>query len=236
MDTQQIQATLTGKSIHQALLHLTRLFPGQVSFSSSLSLEDQVLTDIIFRNEIPVTVFTLDTGRLFNEVYELIQVTEAKYGQRIQSYFPESSDVETLVSDYGINCFYQSTELRKRCCHVRKVIPLQRALEGVKIWVTGLRAAQSENRHSLQSMEWDHTHQLIKYNPLVDWTIDEISDYIEKNAVPVNPMYKKGFASIGCAPCTRAIFPGEDVRAGRWWWEASKKECGLHEQAINFQI
>ena len=119
---------------------------------------------------------------------------------------------------------------------MRKVIPLQRALEGVKIWVTGLRAAQSENRHSLQSMEWDHTHQLIKYNPLVDWTIDEISDYIEKNAVPVNPMYKKGFASIGCAPCTRAIFPGEDVRAGRWWWEASKKECGLHEQAINFQI
>jgi len=236
MDTQQIQATLTGKSIKEALLHLTRLFPGQVSFSSSLSLEDQVLTDIIFRNEIPVTVFTLDTGRLFNEVYELIQVTEAKYGQRIQSYFPESSDVETLVSEHGINCFYQSTDLRKKCCHVRKVIPLQRALEGVKVWVTGLRAAQSENRHSLQSMEWDKTYQLVKYNPLADWTIDDVTDYIEKNGVPVNPMYKKGFASIGCAPCTRAIFPGEDVRAGRWWWEASKKECGLHEQAINFQI
>jgi phosphoadenosine phosphosulfate reductase len=199
-------------------------------------LEDQVLTDIIFKNEIPVKVFTLDTGRLFNEVYELIQITEAQYGKRIQTYFPQTGEVEHLVSQYGVNCFYQSTELRKKCCHVRKVEPLQRALKNAKVWVTGLRAAQSENRHTLQSLEWDKTYQLLKYNPLTNWSLDEVSAYIDAHAVPINPLYKKGFASIGCAPCTRAIFPGEDVRAGRWWWEASKKECGLHEQAINFQI
>lgn len=236
MDLQQIQTTLTGKTIQQSLLSLSTLFPAQVSFSSSLSLEDQVLTDIIFKNALPINIFTIDTGRLFNEVYELIQVTEARYQQRIQVFFPNTTDVESLITEHGINCFYQSTGLRKKCCYIRKVVPLQRALKDVKVWVTGLRSGQSENRNALKLIEWDNTYQLLKYNPIAAWSEEEILRYIAEFNVPVNHMYKKGFASIGCAPCTRAIYPGEDIRAGRWWWEDSKKECGLHEQPTNYQI
>ncbi|MCW5907664.1 MAG: phosphoadenylyl-sulfate reductase [Chitinophagales bacterium] len=223
-------------SIQQALELLCRRYPGQVAFSTSLGEEDQVLTDIIFRNNLPVKVFTLDTGRLFNETYDLIQITEAKYGKRIEVVFPEAKEVEQLVSQHGINCFYESVELRKKCCAIRKVHPLKRALEGMKIWITGLRAAQSENRHELSLLAWDNGYQLLKYNPLLNWSLQDVEKYLEQNNVPFNPLHRKGFVSIGCAPCTRAIAEGEDIRAGRWWWEDSKKECGLHEQPVNYQI
>ncbi len=236
MNFEEVQAALTGKSIEESLSFLTALFPQGVSFSTSFSHEDQVLTDILFKNVPAVNVFTIDTGRLFNEIYDLIQVTEARYEQRIRVYFPETIEVESLINEHGVNCFYQSIELRKKCCHIRKVFPLQKALKDVKVWVTGLRSGQSENRHSLKVLEWDSNYRLIKYNPLADWKMEDVVKYLEEFNVPVNPMYSKGFASIGCAPCTRAIYPGEDLRAGRWWWESSKKECGIHEQAINFQI
>jgi phosphoadenosine phosphosulfate reductase len=236
MNFDEVQTALTGKSIRESLSVLTAVFPGQVSFSSSLSHEDQVLTDLIFRNTLPVHIFTIDTGRLFNEVYELLQITEARYQQRLQIFFPDTVEVEGLVKQHGINCFYQNTDLRKSCCYIRKVLPLKRALKDVKVWVTGLRSGQSENRNMLKLLEWDPVHQLIKYNPLANWSMEQVLKYTDDFNVPVNPLYQKGFASIGCAPCTRAILPGEDARAGRWWWEESKKECGLHEPTINFQI
>lgn len=236
MDIAQIEYHLQGKNIEEALLYFTRVYPGQVAFSSSLGQEDQVLTDIIFRNNLPVRVFTIDTGRLFNETYELIQTTELQYGKRIEVVFPPAQPVEELVKGHGINCFYDSVELRKQCCHVRKVLPLKKALQDVKVWVTGLRAAQSENRLKLSPVSWDDNYKVIKFNPLTAWTFEQVNEYLDKNNVPFNPLHRKGFVSIGCAPCTRAITEGEDIRAGRWWWETSKKECGLHEQPINFQI
>lgn len=223
-------------NIQQVLELLCTRYPNQVAFSTSLGQEDQVLTDIIFRCNLPVRVFTLDTGRLFKETYELIQVTEAKYGKRVEVLFPDAKEVERLVSKHGINCFYESVELRKECCAVRKVQPLKRALQGMKVWITGLRTAQSENRHELSLLNWDNTYQLFKYNPLLNWSLEEVEKYLEQNNVPFNPLHRKGFVSIGCAPCTRAIAEGEDIRAGRWWWEDSKKECGLHEQPVNYQI
>jgi phosphoadenosine phosphosulfate reductase len=236
MNTQRIEKHIQNLKPEEALAYLLSLFPAQVAFSTSLGQEDQVLTDIIFRNKLPVRVFSIDTGRLFNETYELIQITEQQYNNKIEMMFPNANDVEELVNKNGINCFYTSVVLRKQCCHVRKVAPLRRALKNVKVWVTGLRAAQSENRHTLEKLTWDANYEVIKYNPLADWTFEEINEYLKTNNVPYNPLHRKGFVSIGCAPCTRAIAEGEDIRAGRWWWEGGKKECGLHEQPINYQI
>lgn len=236
MNITNIEEKTAGLDIRQTLLYLAEQFPGQVAFSTSLGQEDQVITDYIFQHNLPVRIFSIDTGRLFNEAYELIQITEQKYGRKIDVLFPESKEVEGLVQQHGINCFYNSVELRKKCCHVRKVFPLRRGLAGAKVWVTGLRAAQSENRQELKKLSWDANYQLIKYNPLLDWSLEEVDQYLDKNNVPFNSLHRKGFVSIGCAPCTRAISEGEDIRAGRWWWEDSKKECGLHEQPINYQI
>ena len=216
-------------SAAEGLRLLASWFPGQVAFSSSLGQEDQVITDIIYRNQLPVRVFTLDTGRLFGETYELLEKTEARYGQKIELYFPEPADVEAYVQEHGINGFYSSVDNRKLCCHIRKVLPLNRALAGVKVWVTGLRAEQSDNRSGMQALEWDENRQLYKYNPLIGWSYAEMIDFISTNNVPCNTLHEKGFISIGCAPCTRAIAPGETARAGRWWWETSQKECGLHQ-------
>jgi phosphoadenosine phosphosulfate reductase len=207
---------------------LAELFPGQVVFSSSLGQEDQVITDAIFKNNIDVKVFTIDTGRLFPETYELLDRTIARYKKTIQVYFPESSDVEDFVTHKGINSFYESIENRKSCCHIRKVKPLERALAGSKVWITGLRSAQSASRQQLPMIEWMEDRQMYKFNPLINWQYDEMMSYINSNNVPYNRLHDKGFFSIGCAPCTRAIEPGEDPRAGRWWWETSQKECGLH--------
>ncbi|MCU7547844.1 phosphoadenylyl-sulfate reductase [Chitinophagaceae bacterium LB-8] len=225
----QLQQAFENLPIEEALKKTVALFPaGTVKFSTSLGQEDQVLTDIIARNKIGVNIFTIDTGRLFNETYETWEKTEARYKIRIQPYFPQAEAVQNMVSEKGINLFYESVENRQTCCGIRKVEPLNRALQGTTVWITGLRASQNDHRKSIPMVEWLPDKKMYKINPLLHWSYEEILDYIKKNNVPYNPLHDKGFISIGCAPCTRAIEPGEDPRAGRWWWEASHKECGLH--------
>lgn len=224
-------ASIARADAAEGLRLLTGLFPGQVAFSTSLGQEDQVITHFIFSNSLPVKVFTLDTGRLFPETYTLLERTEARYRQRIEVYCPDAADVEAYVQANGINGFYESVDNRKSCCHIRKVKPLNRALAGVRVWVTGLRAGQSANRQQMPLLEWDKARSLYKYNPLLYWSSTEMMQCIETHRIPYNPLHDQGFISIGCAPCTRAIAAGENPRAGRWWWESSHKECGLHEKA-----
>ena len=220
---------LEERSLSEGLRLITQFFPQGVVFSTSLGQEDQVITDVIFKNQLPVKVFTLDTGRLFYEHYELLSNNNSKYKTKTEVYFPEAADVEKFVNEKGINAFYHSVENRKECCYIRKVKPLNRALEGAKVWITGLRAEQSENRENMPMIEFDHEKKLYKFNPLIHWSYDDILKYIEENKVQDLPLHRKGYISIGCQPCTRAIEPGENPRAGRWWWEASQKECGLHK-------
>ena len=219
---------IENSSLPDALKTIADLFPGQVVFSSSLGQEDQVITDVIFKNKIAIKIFTLDTGRLFNETYELLDRTMARYKQTVHIYFPDANDVENFVNTKGINSFYESVDNRKECCHIRKVKPLNRALQGAKVWITGLRSEQSDNRKSMPMIEWSDEKQLYKFNPLIHWSYDEVLTYLKEFDVPYNRLHDKGFISIGCQPCTRAIEPGENPRAGRWWWETSQKECGLH--------
>ena len=218
----------TEHSIEETLGYFTRLFPGAVKFSSSLGQEDQVLTDIIARNKLNVDIFTIDTGRLFPETYDLLERTGYRYNINITTYFPQAEAVQEFVNTQGINGFYHAVENRISCCGIRKVEPLNRALQGCKVWITGIRGEQSENRSHMPLVEWNEAKQLYKFNPLLHWSYDEVLNYIKQYHVPYNKLHDQGFISIGCAPCTRAIEPGEDPRAGRWWWEASKKECGLH--------
>ena len=225
-----LEARLQSLSAGEGLALIAELFPGKVVFSTSLGQEDQVITQLIAAQNLPIQIFSLDTGRLFPETLELLARTESKYKTRIKVYYPETASVERLVSGIGINCFYESVENRKSCCFVRKVEPLKRALAGNEVWVTGLRAEQRANRSEMKRIEWDVTNQIIKYNPLLDWTFEQMISYIGDHRIPYNPLHDQGFISIGCAPCTRAILPGEDARAGRWWWEDSKKECGLHSK------
>lgn len=231
MLTKEIISQIQNASLADGLAIIAAAFPNEVVFSSSLGQEDQVLTDAICKNNIAIQIFTLDTGRLFYETYDLIEKTNARYKTNLKIYFPEAADVERFVTEKGMNSFYESVESRKECCYIRKVKPLNRALTGVKVWITGLRAEQSDNRKDMPMIEWDEQRQLYKFNPLINWSYDEMIAYINEYNVPYNALHDKGFISIGCAPCTRAIEPGEDARAGRWWWEASKKECGLHVNA-----
>ena len=224
---EQIQQ-IEQSSLPGAIQLIADLFPGKVVFSSSLGQEDQVITDAIGKHKIPVEIFTLDTGRLFYETYDLIERTNARYKMNMKIYFPDAEDVEAFVTAKGPNSFYESVDNRKACCYIRKVKPLNRALEGAAVWITGLRAEQSDSRKDMPMIEWDDQRQLYKFNPLINWSYDEMIAYINENNVPYNPLHDKGFISIGCAPCTRAVETGEDARAGRWWWEASQKECGLH--------
>ncbi len=217
-------------SIEETLAFLAVEFPNQVVFSTSFGQEDQVITDLIALNQLPITVFTLDTGRLFQETYDVFHKTVKKYKTEIKTFFPNTAEVETLLNEKGPNSFYDSVENRKECCFIRKVVPLTKALKGNAIWITGLRAEQSQNRSDLNFFEYDAHFDIIKFNPLLKWTLQEVEEYLEKNNVPQNTLHKKGFVSIGCAPCTRAILPGEDIRAGRWSWESSHKECGLHQK------
>ncbi|MBY5951128.1 phosphoadenylyl-sulfate reductase [Algoriphagus marincola] len=227
---QDLERRLDLLSAGEGLALIADLFPGKVVFSTSLGQEDQVITQLIASQNLPIQIFSLDTGRLFPETLELLARTESKYKTRIKVYYPERESVEHLVTDIGINGFYESVENRKSCCYVRKVEPLKRALAGNEVWVTGLRAEQSANRNSMKRIEWDEANQILKYNPLLDWSFDQMNTYIEEYKIPYNPLHDKGYISIGCAHCTRAILPGEDPRAGRWWWENSKKECGLHSR------
>tara|TARA_R110001599_G_scaffold161642_5_gene350341 strand:+ start:55509 stop:56219 length:711 start_codon:yes stop_codon:yes gene_type:complete len=220
-------------SIEEVISSLAKEFPAQVKFSSAFGQEDQAITDIIFRNQLQVEVFTLDTGRLFPETYDLMEKTRVRYKQEITTYFPKSEDIEPLVSEKGLFSFYESVENRKECCYIRKVAPLKRALRNTKVWITGLRAAQSDNRQHLDLFEWDEGNQVIKYNPILNWTYEAMLAYLDEYKVPYNTLHNKGFVSIGCQPCTRAITPDESPRAGRWWWESSQKECGLHAVTIN---
>jgi len=224
-----LQNNIEDIGVSGMLAQLTTAFPGAVTFSTSFSYEDQVITDLISKSNTDVSVFTLDTGRQFNETYSTWSRTIEKYGLTINAFYPEEAKLEEFVTNNGPNAFYESVELRKSCCYIRKVVPLKKALQGMSVWVTGLRAQHSPDRSDLQILEWDEGNQIIKYNPLLHWGTEEVRAYIDENNVPYNSLHDKGFVSIGCAPCTRAIKPGEDFRAGRWWWEdASKKECGLH--------
>ena len=221
-------------SLEQSLFKICEMIPDGIVFSTSLGQEDQIITDVIFKNKLPIKVFTLDTGRLFYEHYDLLANNNSKYKIKTEVYFPEAQDVEKFVNEKGINGFFHSVENRKECCYIRKVKPLNRALEGAKVWITGLRSEQSENRHSLKMLDWDETRQLYKFNPLLHWTYDEVLKFIDEHQIMDLPLHKKGFISVGCKPCTRAIEPGEDPRAGRWWWEESQKECGLHSEKEKF--
>jgi phosphoadenosine phosphosulfate reductase len=227
-EVSELENILAGLSLEEVLKYIADNFPGEVVFSSSFGQEDQVIFDAIAREKLNIRIFTLDTGRLFPETYDLMDNTKARYNHSFETYFPNNSAVEKLVAEKGFNSFFHSVENRKECCFIRKIQPLKRALQGAKIWITGLRAEQSENRAAMQMVEFDAGNQVIKVNPLIHWTYEDVLAYIEKYKVPDNPLHRKGFISIGCQPCTRAIFPGEHPRAGRWYWEESKKECGLH--------
>ncbi|MBM3186251.1 MAG: phosphoadenylyl-sulfate reductase [Bacteroidetes bacterium] len=220
---------LENLSISELLGELTTLFPNKVAFSTSLSWEDQVITHHIFSNDLPIRVFTLDTGRIFPETYSVLNSTRERYKKDIEVYFPDFKSVESLVTKKGPSSFYESLENRKECCAIRKVEPLNRALQGVECWITGLRSEHSENRKALPIVAFDESRQIQKVNPLANWSLEEVKAEIKKYNIPYNVLHDKGFVSIGCQPCTRAIKEGEDFRAGRWWWEEqSKKECGLH--------
>lgn len=202
---------------------------GPVAFSTSLGLEDQAILHAAAQAARGIDVFTLDTGRLFPETLETLDRSEQRYGLRVRVVAPEAGDVEALVARDGMFGFRLSVEARKACCDVRKVRPLRRALAGASAWITGLRRGQAAGRAAVPFAAWDAAHGLIKVNPLADWTLERLETYLAANDVPVNPLHARGFASIGCQPCTRALKPGEDLRAGRWWWEQEDgKECGLH--------
>ena len=217
-------------SIEETLVFLVNEYKNKVVFSTSFGQEDQVITALIATNDLPITIFTLDTGRLFQETYDVFHKTLKKYKKEIKVCFPEALAVEKLLEEKGPNSFYESVENRKQCCFIRKVAPLTKALKGNTIWITGLRAEQSENRNDLAFFEYDAHFDIIKFNPLLKWTLAEVQKYIDDNNVPQNVLHNQGFVSIGCAPCTRAITPDEDIRDGRWWWESSHKECGLHQK------
>jgi len=201
----------------------------EVTFANSFGAEDMVLTDLILRNKLPIEIFSLDTGRLPTETYDLMAETEKTYATRLRVLFPRLDAVENYVQTHGINAFYESVELRKACCHMRKVEPLQRALKGKKAWITGMRVQQSATRAELPVRQHDESNGLEKFNPLSDWSEQEVWAYIRMHEVPYNKLHDQFYPSIGCAPCTRAVAMGEDIRAGRWWWEdPQSKECGLH--------
>ncbi len=223
------QQQLDRQPAEQILRWAASEFSGRVALASSLGLEDQLLTDMIARTGLSIPIFTLDTGRLFPETHELLERTRARYGIPIRIYFPDSDPVEEMVNRHGVNLFLDSIELRKKCCQVRKTQPLERALEGLDAWVTGLRREQSVTRHQVKEIEWDQVHGLVKANPLAGWRDDQVRAYIQAHNVPYNPLHDQGFPSIGCSSCTRAVRPGEDPRSGRWWWEQPEhRECGLH--------
>ena len=225
----KIKALVAGRSSEEALSILGREFSGRIVFSTSFGLEDQAITHIIFSHDLPIKIFTLDTGRLFPETYSVWNSTREKYGKKIESYSPNAETVQKMISAKGPNSFYESVDNRLECCYIRKVEPLQRALKGNEVWVTGIRKEQSSDRNNFSSVEWDEKNNIVKFHPIFDWNIEQLKIYIKDNNVPYNTLHDKGFPSIGCQPCTRAVKEGEDIRAGRWWWEdTNKKECGLH--------
>lgn len=213
----------------EILKYISQLGSEKIVFSTSLGAEDQVITQMISSLGLDIEIFTLDTGRMFPETYKTLQKTIEKYPREIKVYFPESSEVEKLMTEKGSFSFYDSVENRKECCDIRKVRPIKKALNGKTIWLTGIRAEQSQSRHSSSHIEYDLHNDIIKIHPIFYWSNDDVWTYIKENDIPYNKLHDEGFVSIGCQPCTRAIQPNEDFRSGRWWWEdENKKECGLH--------
>ena len=231
MQLHELKNNLNGLSTELQIKNLVSFFPGKVIFTTSLGIEDQVITHKIFSNNIDVKVITLDTGRLFSQTYDVLSSTIIRYQKKIHVYFPEYEAVEKMVTEKGPLSFYQSIENRKECCSIRKVAPLNRALDGMQVWISGIRADQSENRNQMDWLEYDVNKNLYKFYPLFNWTFEEVTAYVKENNIPYNSLHDKGFISIGCEPCTKAVKPGDDFRSGRWWWENDgPKECGLHNK------
>jgi phosphoadenosine phosphosulfate reductase len=226
---ENLNKKFAGESAETVLKYFLSEYKGEIGLSSSLSYEDQILTHIICSIDKSAKIFTLDTGRFFPETYSLIDNTNMRYGIKIQVYFPDYQKVEQMVTKNGINLFYESVEKRHLCCQIRKIEPLKRALKGLKVWITGLRRSQSVTRKNMQLVEYDKDDNIIKLNPLIDWSEEDVKNFVKENHVPYNKLHDKGFPSIGCQPCTRAVAEGEDIRSGRWWWENPEhRECGLH--------
>ncbi len=227
---ENLNKRFTKSDPHEVLRYFLDEYKGRIALSSSLGAEDQVLTEMIALLDRDTRIFTLDTGRLFPETYDLIERTNEKYGIRIDIMFPDYKRVQQMVKEKGINLFYESIENRKLCCGIRKLEPLERAFKGLDVWICGLRKDQSVTRFFNSLVEWDENNGLIKVNPLINWREKDVWDYIKSRHIPYNPLHDQGYPSIGCQPCTRAVKPGEDIRAGRWWWEQpEQKECGLHQ-------
>lgn len=226
---EQIKAALKGADARSIIQYIDQHFGSNAIFSTSFGIEDQVITHLIAEAKSSISIFTLDTGRLFPETYYVWNRTLDLYKLNIKAYYPETKAVEQLLETKGPSSFYNSVDDRKECCFIRKIEPLKRAIKGYQIWITGIRSEQSQNRDQMDFIEWDDANQIIKIHPLFNWTLADVEKYLKDNFVPYNPLHDKGFVSIGCQPCTRAVQEGEDFRAGRWWWEdKSKKECGLH--------
>lgn len=230
-DVDELNAKLGGKSAEEIVRWAGESFGRDIKFANSFGAEDVVMMDIIAKVSPQIRVFTLDTGRLNDETYEVMEATRFKYPDiPIEVMFPDASKVEALTREKGFFSFRDSVELRKECCGIRKVQPLKRALSDAEAWMTGLRRDQSITRTDTPAIEWDEGNAMVKVNPIIEWSNDDVWNYIKTQKIPYNKLHDKGFPSIGCAPCTRAIKPGEDIRAGRWWWENPEfKECGLHE-------
>ncbi len=227
----EINEGFRNASPEKLLQYFLVAFKNKIALASSLSAEDQVITHFIANIDPTTRIFTLDTGRVFPETYATIERTKMQYDINISIYFPNNKAVEEMVNQKGVNLFYESVENRKQCCSIRKMEPLHRAFKGLEVWICGLRKEQAITREEMQMVEWDEQNQLIKINPLINWTEKEVWDFIRKNGIPYNKLHDQGFPSIGCQPCTRAVKPGDDVRSGRWWWENPEtKECGLHSK------
>ena len=230
MKLSQVSEQIKGRDPVDSIRTLCDLFPGKVVFTTSFGIEDQVISHLIFKNDLPVKVITLDTGRLFEETYKVFSNTLKLYNKKIDVYYPDTTELESLLSEKGPYSFYNSIEERKECCNIRKVHPLNRALEGMQIWITGIRSQQSTGRTDMSDLEEDSGRNMLKYHPLFDWSLEDVETFLKDNNIPYNSLHNKGYISIGCAPCTRPVKEGEDFRAGRWWWENnSGKECGLHK-------
>jgi len=227
----RLNKEVEGFSSQEVLAYLSGAIDGKICFATSLGAEDQVLSFMLYEEKLTdIDVFTLDTGRMFQETYDILERTIARYKTKIDILSPDKDELEALVNDKGINLFYESIENRKECCKVRKINPLKRKLQNYDAWIVGLRKEQSVTRTELKTFEWDEANQIIKINPLANWTEKEVWNCIKKNTIPYNKLHDNGFPSIGCAPCTKAVGKGEDVRSGRWWWENPEfKECGLHK-------
>lgn len=225
----QIKHDIAGLAAADIIRYIQQHFGAEAVFSTSFGIEDQVITHLLAEAKSKAEIFTLETGRLFPETYYVWNRTLERYSLPIKAYYPQTAAVEELLSTKGPSSFYESVENRKECCYIRKIEPLHRAIKGFKVWITGIRAEQSANREDMSAVEWDEVNNIIKIHPLFDWTLADVEQFLKSNGIPYNPLHDKGFPSIGCQPCTRAVQPGEDFRAGRWWWEdKSKKECGLH--------